>query len=57
MTAREIATRIAGAHGIDVRAPAAMQAFIGRVRSALDREREGLTREKRGDLVFWRVAG
>jgi len=55
MSAREIATKIAAARGVDVSTSSAMQAYIGRVRSALDRKRDGIVREQRGDTIFWRA--
>ena len=50
MTARDIATKIAADRGVDMSTSAAMQAYIGRVRSALDRKREWRrARTARGD--------
>ena len=55
LTARDIASRIIVARGLDVEGSAAMQLLIGRVRSALDRRHQGVHGEKRGDTVLWRV--
>ncbi len=55
VSARDIATKIAADRGVDVSTSAAMQAHCGRVRSALDRKRDGVVREQRGDPIVWRV--
>ncbi len=55
VTTRDIAEKLAEARGLDVTTPHAIEVLGNRVRNALLRQRDGVTRLRDGGQMLWRV--